>query len=564
MGSTKVTKMRTGAEILVDQLLAHQVERVFTVPGESFLDVLNALHDHTDSVRVTTCRVETGASNMAEAYGKATGKPGICMVTRGPGATHASIGVHTAAHDGTPMLLFIGQVARRMRGRGAFQEVDYNQMFGGMAKWTVELDDPSRIPEQIARAFSVATSGTPGPVIISMPEDVLSGKADVPDAVRYSHVQPSAGREEVLRFGELLTYAKRPLMVVGCGSWAADDCMALAQFARTFKVPVAAAFRSQDAFDNDDDLYVGDLGLGQNPKLSQRLRESDLVIALGTQLEENVTKGYTLIGIPTAEMKLVHIHPNIVELGRVYQPDLAINSSPRAFLRLAVETLDEITGDWKDWANHARIEYEAFQSTPKSIGQVNMATVMKTMRDMLPDNAVIANGAGNYTVWLHRFFRYRQPKTQIAPTSGAMGYSVPAAIGAKLAHPGRHVVSLNGDGCFMMCSQELATAVHVGANVVFIVVNNGMLGTIRMHQERHFPGRVIATDLVNPDFVTFAKSFGVAGERIDKTELFEAAFRRALDAEAPYLLEIAIDPEALTPLQSLTEIRDAGFAAARN
>lgn len=553
--------MRTGAEILVDQLLVHQVEHVFTVPGESFLDVLNALHDHHTEVKVTTCRVETGAANMAEAYAKASGRPGICMVTRGPGATHASIGVHTAAHDGTPLLVFIGQVAKSMRGRGAFQEVDYDQMFGGMAKWTVELDDPRRIPEILARAFSVAISGTPGPVIISMPEDVLSATADVSDAKTFTRVQAAPSSDNLQRFEHMLQAAQRPLMVVGCGSWSKEDALALEQFSRKFEIPVAAAFRSQDAFNNDHHLYIGDLGLGQNPKLSKRVGDCDLLIALGTQLEENVSKGYTLVNIPGPQMPLVHIHPNQNELGRVYQANLPINSGVGEFLRAATTAVrPPNSGAWAEWARSARADYEAFQIDPPTIGDVNMATVVKAMRKMLPDNAAVANGAGNYTVWLHRFFRYRQPKTQIAPTSGAMGYSVPAAIGAKLADPSRIVVSMNGDGCFMMCSQELATAVQFGANVVFIVVNNGMLGTIRMHQERHFPGRVIATDLVNPDFVAFAKSFGISAERIASTTDFGPAFTRALDHGGPYLLEIVVDREALTPTQSLSQIRQASSA----
>lgn len=548
--------MRSGAQILVDQLLIHGVDTVFTVAGESFLGVLDAFHDHRDRAKIVNCRMEAGAANMAEAYGKLTGRPGICMVTRGPGATHASVGVHTAAHDATPMILFIGQVARSMRGRGAFQEVDFDRMFGDIAKWTVELDDPQRIPEMLSRAFSVATSGAPGPVVVAMPEDVLQVMSATRDARHFKPVTPAPSDTALRDFDSAVAVAGRPIIIAGGGSWSAKAIAALDEFASRHRIPVAAAFRSQDAIDNDSGYYVGDLGLGQNPKLSATVAASDLIIAAGTRLEENVTKGYSLLGIPNPEQKLVHIHPDIRELGRVYQADLPINAGMAEFFEKALQQ----TSIWQgggEWLNNARQDYLAFQAPPSVRGRVDMAEVIQTMRRLLPDDAIIANGAGNYTVWLHRFFRYRRPKTQLAPTSGAMGYSVPAAIAAKVVEPTRIAVSLNGDGCFLMCGQELATATQHDTAVIFIVVNNGILGTIRMHQERTFPGRVMATDLVNPDFVAFAQSFGIDAEKVTSTEAFEEAFARALAADRPYLIEIEQDAEALTPNQTLSAIRRA-------
>lgn len=548
---------RTGARILVDQLLIQGVDTIFTVPGESFLAVLDALHDHWDEVELVTCRMEAGAANMAEAYGKLTDRPGICMVTRGPGAAHAAVGVHTAAHDGTPMILFIGQVARSMRGRGAFQEVDFDRMFGDIAKWTVELDDPARIPEQLARAFAVAISGQPGPVVVSMPEDLLTEAAIVPDAAFAVATQPSPSRAGIEAFGKMLERAERPVIIAGGGSWKAEASHRLADFARKQQIPVAAAFRSQDALDNDDPLYIGDLGLGQNPALSACVQQADLVIAAGTRLEETVTKGYSLLAVPRPDVQLVHIHPDIRELGRVYQPALGLNSDMASFFNDVCGLPTTASAGRAAWLKAARADYERFQGSPKPVGQVDLAAIVKTLREKLPENAVVANGAGNYTVWLHRFFRYRRPKTQLAPTSGAMGYGVPAAVAAKIVAPERAVVSLNGDGCFMMCGQELATAVQCGVNPVFIVVNNGMLGTIRMHQERHYPGRVVATDLVNPDFVALARACHAQAELVTATAEFAPALQRALASDKAYLIEIRLDAEALTPAQSLSAIRAA-------
>ncbi len=545
---------RTGARILVDQLILHGVDTIFTVPGESFLGVLDSLHDERQRVTVVTCRMEAGAANMADAYGKLTDRPGICMVTRGPGASHAAVGVHTAAHDGTPMILFIGQVARSMKGRGAFQEVDFDRMFGGIAKWTVELDDPARIPELVARAFTVATSGQPGPVVVSMPEDLLEASAAVNDAPRYRVIQPSPSDQDMRHFDHLLRESKRPIIIAGGGSWRAEASHQLRLFAESRSIPVAAAFRSQDALNNDSDVYVGDLGLGQNPALSNRVQQSDLIIAAGTRLEENVTKGYQLIDVPTPGARLVHIHPDISEIGRVYQPELGINSSTDAFFARA--NVSSAAGAFeRSWLTGARADYRAFQQPPRAIGKVDMSAIVLALRQELPDDAIVTNGAGNYTVWLHRFWRYRGAKTQLAPTSGAMGYGVPAAVAAKIVAPDRVVVSFNGDGCFMMCGQELATAVQYGVAPILVVVNNGMYGTIRMHQERNFPGRVMATDLVNPDFVALARAHHADGEVVQQTDEFIPVLRRAIASQRPFLIEIRVDPEALTPAQSLTEMR---------
>lgn len=548
-------QQRSGARVLVDQMLLNDVDTIFTVPGESFLDVLDSLHDVADRIRVVTCRMEAGAANMAEAYGKLTDRPGICMVTRGPGAAHAAVGVHTAAHDGTPMILFIGQVARSMRGRGAFQEVDFDRMFGSIAKWTVELDSPERIPELIARAFTIAVSGQPGPVVISMPEDVLSQLTATPHAPRHQRVSPAPSDGDMREFARLLRSASRPLLIAGGGSWRPEATLLLRRFAEEWGVPVVAAFRSQDAFDNESVLYAGDLGLGQNGALSERVRKSDLIIAAGSRLEETVTKGYSLIGVPVPGTTLVHIHPDTAELGRVYQPALAINASMEHFFQRAATLMSGGRSTSKAWAASARADYERFQEAPPAVGRVDLAAIMRCLRERLPDDAIVTNGAGNHTVWLHRFFRYRQPKTQLAPTSGAMGYGVPAAVAAKFLHPDRIVASVNGDGCFMMCGQEFVTAAQYGVAPIFIVVNNGMYGTIRMHQERNFPGRVIATDLVNPDFVAFARACRGEGELVLETQAFAGALERAIASRLPYLIELRLDPDALTPEQSLSAIR---------
>jgi acetolactate synthase-1/2/3 large subunit len=540
---------RNGGQVLVEALVRNAVDTLYCVPGESYLPVLDALRD-ARSIRTIVTRHEGAASNMADAYGKLTGRPGICFVTRGPGATHAANGVHTARQDSTPMILFIGQVEGAFMGREAFQEVDYRQMFGGLAKWVTEIDSLERIPEIVAKAFAIAQSGRPGPVVISLPEQVLFGSGEVADAqpVRIAHAAPQWSAMEELQ--QLLGAAQRPLVVVGGTGWNAAACQSLHRFVVTNDLPVAASFRRQDLFDNRDPHYVGQLGLGVSPKLAERVRDADLLLVIGSRLSETTSNGYTLIKSPQPTQTLIHVHPDPQELGRVYQARLPILSGLANFAT-ALEQLPPIANNpWPTWTQAARADYIAHSTPPDAhpeLNGVDMAQVIAHLNDVLPDDAVISNGAGNYTVWVHRFYRYRQPGTELAPTNGAMGYGFPAAIAAKLRQPERSVVCFAGDGCFMMYPQELATAVQFGAPLVVIVVNNGMLGTIRMHQEREYPGRVSATDLVNPDFVAFAKAFGAQAERVERTEDFPAAFARAQAAGVPALIELRTDPRQIGP-----------------
>jgi acetolactate synthase I/II/III large subunit len=544
-----VTSPRNGGQILVEALLRNAVDTVYCVPGESYLPVLDALHD-AQAIRTIVTRHEGAASNMADAYGKLTGRPGICFVTRGPGATHASNGVHTAKQDSTPMILFIGQVESGFMGREAFQEVDYRQMFGGLAKWVTEIDSLERIPEIVAKAFSIAQSGRPGPVVIGLPEEVLFGSglcADLP-AVRVAHAMPDPAALDELR--GLLAAARQPLVVLGGTAWDQDSLQAIKHFVTKNNLPVAASFRRQDLFDNRDPHYVGMLGLGVSPKLAERLRTTDLLLVIGSRLSETVSGGYTLITSPVPIQPLVHVHPDPQELGRVYQARLPILSSLRGFAHALQGLAPLAEQPWKAWTEAARADYLQHSTPPQAHPQlagVDLAQVVAHLNDVLPDDAVISNGAGNYTVWVHRFYRYRHPHTELAPTNGAMGYGFPAAIAAKLQDPQRTVVCFAGDGCFMMYPQELATAKQFGASLVVIVVNNGMLGTIRMHQEREYPGRVSATELVNPEFVAFAQSFGAHGELVERTEDFPAALQRARQAGVPALIELRTDSRQISP-----------------
>jgi acetolactate synthase-1/2/3 large subunit len=546
---SEVTQPRNGGQILVEALLRNAVDTVYCVPGESYLPVLDALHD-AQTIRTIVTRHEGAASNMADAYGKLTGQPGICFVTRGPGATHASNGVHTAKQDSTPMILFIGQIESSFKGREAFQEVDYRQMFGGLAKWVTEIDSLERIPEIIAKAFNIALSGRPGPVVIGLPEEVLFGTGICVDAppVRIAHAVPDPVALDELR--GLLAKAKQPLVVLGGTAWDDGACQAIKRFVTANHLPVAASFRRQDLFDNRDPHYVGMLGLGVSPKLAERLKTSDLLLVIGSRLSETVSNGYTLVKSPVPTQPMVHVHPDPQELGRVYQARLPILSSLRGFAHALEHMAPLAEHPWKDWTEAARADYVQHSTPmpphPQLVG-VDMAQVVAHLNDVLPDDAVITNGAGNYTVWVHRFYRYRRLGTELAPTNGAMGYGFPAAVAAKLQCPTRTVVCFAGDGCFMMYPQELATAVQFGAPLVVIVVNNGMLGTIRMHQEREYPGRVSATDLVNPDFVSFAKAFGAHGELVERTEDFPAAFQRAQQAGVPALIELRTDSRQISP-----------------
>jgi acetolactate synthase-1/2/3 large subunit len=551
---------RSGGQILADQLAILGAEFVYCVPGESFLDLLDGLHNHQDQIRTITCRHESGASNMAEAYGKLTGKPGICAVTRGPGATNASNGVHTAFQDSTPMIVLIGQVGRDMIDRDAFQEMDYRRMFGQMAKWVAQIDDAARIPEYISRAWHLAQSGRPGPVVLALPEDMLTdvvSAADLQPAALAQSGPTSAALEDL---SKMLAEAQKPMLVVGGAGWDAECAALAARFAETFNLPVATAFRRQDYIDNDHPNFAGVIGIAPPPSLRKALKEEvDLLIALGPRLGEMTTQGYDLIDIPTPQMRFVHIHAGSDELGHVYAPDLAIASPPKAVLQAALDQISpEVKTRAADWGTSLHSDLTAFRKPVEVPGAVNMSDVIAHMSSHLPQDTIYTNGAGNYAVWLHRFHSHRSYRTQLAPTSGSMGYGVPAAVAAKLLHPEREVICLAGDGCFMMTSQELATAHQFGAPVIFVIVNNGMYGTIRMHQERTYPARVMSTVLENPDFVAYAKAFGLGGEKVEKSADFPAALERARAAKTGYLIELVVDPEALTPAQTLSEARVQG------
>ncbi|MFC4309278.1 thiamine pyrophosphate-binding protein [Steroidobacter flavus] len=559
----------TGGQILVAALRAQGVDRVYCVPGESYLPVLDALHDAPE-IAVVSARHEGAAANMAEADGKLTGRPGICFVTRGPGATHATVGVHTAFQDSTPMILFIGQVARHARDREGFQEVDFRAMFGPLAKWAAEIDSAARIPEYVARAYRVAMSGRAGPVVLSLPEDMLSEVIEPPAYAKPINAAGAAPRATDLdAFSTMLGAASRPLLVVGGTGWTASSCRNLADFARRNELPLVASFRRQDLIDNRHENYCGHLGLGADATLTERLKNADLVIAIGSRLGENTTNGYSLLSPTVPKQSLIHVHPDPNELGRVYQPELAIACGLADFANaLASVDVATITASATDfasasagaqssardrrtaWLREAREAYVKFSTPTPTVSTskyVDMATVVAWLSEHLKDDALIANGAGNYTVWVHRYFRYRQLRTELAPTSGAMGYGLPAAIAGKLRYPGREVIAFAGDGCFQMYPQELGTAVQHGANVIVLVVNNGIYGTIRMHQERRYPGRVVATDIVNPDFVAMARSYGAFAERVDTTEGFPAAYRRAVASGKPAVLELSVDPVQLSP-----------------
>ena len=555
--------MRTGGQILVDALRIHGVDRVFCVPGESYLAALDAFHDVSEEIDLIVCRQEGGAAYMADAYGKLTGKPGICFVTRGPGATNASVGVHTAFQDSTPMLLFIGQVASDQVEREAFQELDYRRMFGQMAKWVVQIDDAERIPELVSQAFHRAVNGRPGPVVIALPEDMLTDYAAVSDAPAYRQIEIYPGAEQLQQMRELIAQAERPLMIVGGGGWNAEATRHLQKFAENMSLPVAASFRCQDIFDNTHRLYAGEMGTSISPDLIKRVKNADLLVVVGARLGEMTTQSYELIDIPVPKQKLIHIHPGAEELGRVYHANLPINATMPAFTRAAasLEAIDNPS--WTEWAESANADYRDNIKTPTIPGNVQMGAIMQWLRNHLPADAIITNGAGNYSAWPHRFYQYRTYRSQLAPTNGSMGYGVPAAIAAKLTSPERSVIAFAGDGCFLMNGQELATAAQYGANAIFIVVNNGMYGTIRMHQERTYPGRVSGTGLANPDFAALARAYGLHGETVEKTEDFYEAFNRCERSGKPALIEIRIDPEALSPKMTLSQMREQGLAKQR-
>jgi len=554
MAGNKAAK-RTGGEILIDALQGHGVQRVFGVPGESYLAALDALYGARNRIAFTVCRQEGGAAYMAEAWGKLTGQPGVCFVTRGPGATNASIGVHAAMQDSTPMVLLVGQVARDQAGREAFQEIDYRHMFAPVAKWVAQIDDAARIPEYVSRGFHTALSGRPGPVVLALPEDMLRETAAVADVAAARPVRVSPGHAEMVGLRALLGAAQRPLLIVGGAGWTAQASVDIQAFAKANNLPVGVAFRRQDCFDNRDPQYVGHVGIGINPALAERVRNADLILAVGPRLGEITTSGYTLLAPPVPAQTLVHVHPDPNELNSVYRAALAIAASPAEFAAAARASKAVGHDAWDAWTAAARADYLEHLKPLQIPGDLQMAEIVAWLNEILPDDAIITNGAGNYSTWVHRFYQWRRFGTQAAPTLGSMGYGVPAAVAAKLAHPDRIVVSFSGDGCFLMNGQELSTAVQYGANAIFIVVNNGMYGTIRMHQERNYPGRVFGTELKNPDFAALARAYGANGEVVERTAEFAPAFERALAADRPSLIELRIAPEAITPTTTLDALR---------
>ncbi len=551
---------RTGGEILVDQLSIHGVRHAFCVPGESYLAALDAFVD--SDIALTVCRHESTAAMAAEAIGKVTGKPGICFVTRGPGATNGAAGIHVARQDSTPMIMFVGQVGRNMREREAFQELDYRAVFGSMAKWVTEIDDPARIPELISRAFHTACNGRPGPVVIALPEDMLTERVAVPDATAFEPVEIWPGLTDMSRLQKLLWTAKRPIVLAGGSRWSESAYAALARFAERFSLPVATTFRRGHLFDALHPCCAGDLGIGPNPKLLARVKGADLVLLIGGRLSEMPSQSYTLFDIPEPQMKLVHVHPGAEELGRVYHPHLAIQAAPTAFCS-ALEGLqppNEIP--WKGEAEIAHADYLVWSDKATAVpGAVNLGEILVWLRENLEPESFITNGAGNFAAWIHRFYRFRKFNTHVGPTSGSMGYGFPAALAMKTLHPDRTVVCIAGDGDFLMTGQDFATAVQYKLPVVVVIADNGLYGTIRMHQERDYPGRVIATALRNPDFVAYALAFGGYGAVVEKTADFPAAFAQAVATGRSSIIHLKIDPEAITPTMTLNGIREKALAA---
>ncbi|RNJ47471.1 thiamine pyrophosphate-binding protein [Mesorhizobium erdmanii] len=547
--------MKTGGQLIVEALEANGTDRIFCVPGESYLAVLDALHD--SSIRTIVCRQEGGAAMMADCQGRLTGKPGICFVTRGPGATNASAGIHIAMQDSVPLILFIGQVASHAKEREAFQEVDYKRFFGDIAKWVVEIDDASRIPEFVTRAFAVATSGRPGPVVISLPEDMLTSEVEAPEALPHTPVETYPGGAELDALEMLLNGAKRPFVILGGTRWNEEAVARMRAISETWSLPVGCSFRRQMLFDHLHANYAGDVGIGINPKLAAQVKAADVVLLIGGRMGEMPSSDYTLLKSPYPDQALVHVHADAGELGRVYRPTLAINASPAAFVEAFAKRKPARTPSWAGETAKAHSAYLEWSTPPQTgPGDVQMGPIMTYLEQELPHDAIFANGAGNYATWVHRFHRFRRFGTQAAPTSGSMGYGTPAAVAAKALHPDRTVIAFAGDGCFLMNGQEFATAVQYDLPIIVIVVNNGIYGTIRMHQEREYPGRVVATDLRNPDFASLARAYGGHGETVEKTADFAPAFERARASGKPAIVEIRLDPEAITPTRTMTQIRD--------
>ncbi|MFN4350207.1 MAG: thiamine pyrophosphate-binding protein [Hylemonella sp.] len=558
---------QAAGHLIVQCLIEQGVTHAFGVPGESFLAVLDGFHAYREQIQFVINRQEGGAAFMAEAHGKLTGRPGVCFVTRGPGATNASIGVHTAFQDSTPMVLFVGDVASDMRDREAFQEVNYESFFGpstkGFAKRVERIDDARRIPEYIARAFATAMNGRPGPVVLVLPEDMLVQMVDVAPLPRVEAVQAWSDPGSLRSLREMLLAAQRPLVVAGGGGWTPQAAQALQRFAENWKLPVSNAFRFQDTFDNQHPQYAGDMGIAPNPKLAKRIQDSDLILAIGPRLGEMTTGGYTLLEVPKPKQKLVHIHSSAEELNRVYQADLAIHATMNA----AARSLEVLTAPpslpWEAWTQAAHADYLA-NLVPQSLpGEIDMPAIVALVQKHLPADTVVTNGAGNFASWVHRFWRYRGlahgDKTQLAPTSGAMGYGVPAGIATAIT-TGRMAFTIAGDGDFLMNGQELATAVQHGAKTLIVLLNNGMYGTIRMHQEREYPQHVSGSQLQNPDFVALARAYGYAGARVTRTAEFEAELKAAVARPEGTLIEVVLDPEVITTRGTLGAITQAALA----
>ena len=551
---------RTGGATLIDALRVNGAEQIYCVPGESYLEALDAFYDARETLRLIVCRQEGGAAYMAETYGKLTGKPGICFVTRGPGATNGSIGIHTARQDSTPMIMFMGQVDSSMRDREAFQEISVPAMFGSLAKWAAQIDDAARIPEYVARAFHTAVSGRPGPVVLGLPEDVLAARTNATDVAAVAATRPTPSADSIAALREMIAQAERPLAILGGSGWTEKARGDVTKFLEAWAIPSACGFRRQDRLDNRSPVYAGYAGVGIAPQLAARIREADLVIAIGTRLSEAVTQGYTLLEVPRPTQRLIHVHPDPDELGRVYQADLVVNSGIPE-LGLALRSLAPPAIPWRKWTEQLRGEYEHSRSIANREavardGYVDMATVVAYLDANLPDDAVITTGAGNFAGWVQRFYRYRGFGTQLGAANGSMGYGFPSALAAKITYPERICIAFCGDGDFLMTGQELATAIKERAAVITIVANNAMYGTIRMHQEREHPERVIGTDLENPNFAKFAEAFGAHGERVSRPDDFPAAFERAVGSGKPAVIEIMTDPELISSRATVTSMRE--------
>ena len=546
----------SGGQLVVAALRAHGVEMAFGVAGESYLEILDALYDAPE-IHFVTCRQEGGAAFMAEAYGKLCGKPGVLLVTRGPGACNASIGIHTAFQDSTPMVVLVGQVARHQIDREAFQEVDFRRMFAPLAKWVAQIDLAERVPELINQAFQVATSGRPGPVVLALPEDMLRDRREAAVAGPYRPVRAHPGATDLAEMRRLLAAAERPMMLVGGGGWSDAACRDITKFAEANDLPVCCSFRRQDIVDNRRPCFVGDLGTGAAPSLVARIREADLLLAVGARIGEITSQSYSLLGIPDPGKVLIHIHPAAEELGRVFRPTLAIQSGMPEFAAAAAVLEPVPARRWAEWRAAVRGEYEAGLQPSPATGDrtLDLGAIMTWLRQRLPDDAIVTSDAGNFSGWPNRFLQYRRPGRQLGPTSGAMGYGVPAAVAAKIIHPDRLVVGFCGDGGFMMTGQELATSLAEGIGPIILVFNNAMYGTIRMHQERRFPGRVVGTTLKNPDLVALARAYGAFAARVERTQDFAPAFEEATAHNGAAVIELVVDPEIITTRTTLSALR---------